>query len=227
MTAGAGPRLALLSTVVSVPAAFNPLLDELLPEVDRWHIVDESLLADAIRAGSLPPATADRVVAQVRLAVDAGADAVLVTCSSIGAAAETSDAVVPVPVRRIDAPMAMEAVERGRRIGVLATLRSTLEPTADLIRRMGVVRRREVDVEAAVADGAFDALRRGDRAEHDRLVARAAADLAARRDVLVLAQASMAPAIETLLDLGVPVLTSPRSGVAQMRRVLGLTPLRT
>ncbi len=219
------PRLALLSTLASVPAAFDPLLDVLLPEVDRWHVVDESLLADAVRAGSLPPPTARRVVAQVRLAVEAGADAVLVTCSSIGAAAEAADRAVAVPVRRIDAPMAAEAVGHGPRVGVLATLRSTLEPTADLVRRTAAARARDIDVLAVVADGAFDALRDGRRDEHDRLVATAAAELAARRDVLVLAQASMAPAVATLADVGVPVLTSPRTGIAQMRAVFGLTPL--
>ena len=221
------PRLALLSTLASVPVSIDPLLDELLPEAQRWHVVDESLLADAVRAGVLPDATARRVVAQVRLAVDAGADAVLVTCSSIGAAAETADGAVAVPVRRIDAPMAAEAVERGRRVGVLATLRSTLGPTADLVRRTAAAQRRGVDVAAVVVDGAFDALRSGHREEHNRLVAAAAAALAAHCDVLVLAQASMAPAVATLADVAVPVLTSPRTGIAQMRAALGLTPAPT
>jgi Asp/Glu/hydantoin racemase len=66
-------------------------------------------------------------------AVDAGADAVLVTCSSIGPAVEATRPFCPVPLFRIDEEMADRAIATGPRIGVLATLKSTLEPTRDLV----------------------------------------------------------------------------------------------
>ncbi|MBX6354319.1 MAG: hypothetical protein IRZ05_00520, partial [Micromonosporaceae bacterium] len=46
---------------------------------------------------------------------------------------------------------------------------------------------------------------------------------AARADVVVLAQASMAPAAR-LADVAAPVLTSPVGGVASLLRVVGPAP---
>jgi len=65
---------------------------------------------------------------------DSGADYILVTCSSIGAAVEKAAETANIPVLRVDQPMADLAVQTGKRIGVIATLQTTLEPTADLVR---------------------------------------------------------------------------------------------
>ena len=65
-------------------------------------------------------------------AQEAGADFILFTCSSIGPAVETAATLTDVPVLRVDQPMADKAVQLGKRIGVIATLSTTLEPTSDL-----------------------------------------------------------------------------------------------
>ncbi len=97
--------------------------------VAHRHVVDESLLADTVAAGHLTAAVTERVCRHVVGLVADGAEAVLVTCSSIGAAAEVAAGRVAVPVRRIDTPMAHAAVGMADRVGVLATLGTTLEPT--------------------------------------------------------------------------------------------------
>ena len=51
----------------------------------------------------------------------------MVTCSSIGRAVETAAELVATPVLRVDRPMAEQAVARASRIGVVATLPTTLE----------------------------------------------------------------------------------------------------
>src|SRR5215510_3576346 len=99
------------------------------------NIADDSLIKDVIRRGELTPKTARRVVEHVASAEAAGADHILVTCSSIGRAVETAAGLAGVPVLRVDQPMADQAVRTGKNIGVIATLPTTLEPTADLIRR--------------------------------------------------------------------------------------------
>lgn len=123
-----------------------------------------------------------------------------------------------VPVYRIDVPMVAQAVATGSRIGILATVESTLEPTRRLIEREAQHQGRTVELTASVCDGAFPALRAGRLTEHDAMVAAEAQKLAATVDVLVFAQASMARVIDALPPetLGVPVLTSPRSGVEQL-----------
>ncbi|WP_037577738.1 aspartate/glutamate racemase family protein [Phaeacidiphilus oryzae] len=218
-----GPRVCVLHTVAALPAVFDPLLRELAPRARPYHVVDESLLADTVAYGPLPR-TAARLAGYVQHAEAAGADAVLVTCSSIGPAAELARPLAGIPVLRIDQPMAEEAVRTGRRIAVLATLDSTLAPTADLIRRAAGSLGAGLTLTTTTCPGAYEARTGGDPARHDELIAEEARRLAAGHDVLVLAQASMAGALAALpADAlgGVPVLTSPRSGTAQLAALEG------
>lgn len=213
----AGPRVCLLHTVAALPAVFDPLLSDEAPGVHAYHMVDESLLADTVAHGPLPRTTA-RLASHLAQAEAAGAQAVLVTCSSIGPAAEAARPLLGIPVFRVDEPMAAQAVGTGPRIAVLATLDSTLQPTADLIRRQAEQSGTGIELTTSTCDGAYQARAAGDCAAHDRLIAEEARRLATRHDVLVLAQASMAAAVGTLPPdaLPVPVLTSPRSGTAQL-----------
>src|SRR3546814_4764838 len=79
-------------------------------------------------------ATMRQVIRLVGSTFDAGCDAALVTCSSIGAAVDIAAQLYDQPVLRVDRAMAEKAVATGRRIGVVATLSTTLNPTADLVR---------------------------------------------------------------------------------------------
>ena len=76
-----------------------------------------------------------RLVGHIDSAAQAGAGVVLVTCSSIGEGVRVARELFDFPVLRIDEPMAERAVDAGRRIGVLATLQTTLAPTVRLLRR--------------------------------------------------------------------------------------------
>jgi hypothetical protein len=113
-------------------------------------------------------------------------------------------------------------VERGARIGVLATLWSTLRPTAVLIERTAREADRTVEVRDRLCDGAFEALREGDTARHDQLVREGLRELIGWAEVIVLAQASMARVVETLSDdeRRTPILSSPRLGMERMRDIL-------
>lgn len=123
--------LALLHTSpVHVPV-FDALRDRQRPGLTLRHTVAPELLDRARREG--PGTVADEIAEVVRRAADEGAGAVLCTCSTLGAVAETVPAAVP--VLRIDRPMAEAAVARAGdgRITVAAALASTLGPTADLV----------------------------------------------------------------------------------------------
>jgi Asp/Glu/hydantoin racemase len=207
--------IGFVHTVLSLPPTFAALAEELVPDAEIFHIVDETLLGVTRKVGSLTPVTSRRVLGYVESAADAGADLVVVTCSSIGSAVDASRGFVGVPVLRIDEPMADEAVRLGGRVGVVATLSTTLEPTAELVARRAEVAGSPVEVVARVCDGAFDALSAGDRDRHDELVRDGLRQLIADVDVVVLAQASMARVVETLPEAGrtVPILSSPRLGM--------------
>jgi Asp/Glu/hydantoin racemase len=200
---------------------FKPLATELLPNANVFNMVDESLLCDIIACKGCPPATARRLVGHVISAEQAGAQYILVTCSSMGRAVEASRALVSAKVLRVDEPMADKAVATGKRIGVIATLPSTLEPTVELIRSRGAAQNKAIDLTSIVVEGAFDAVISGNGAKHDELVGAALKQLARKVDVIVLAQASMARVVESLKpeEKPVPILSSPRLAVEHLAAI--------
>lgn len=104
-------QVAFIHTSPTMIPVFKPLAAELLPkEVNVFNMVDESLLCDIIREKGCPPVTARRLVGHVVAADEAGAQHILVTCSSMGRAVEASRALVKAKVLRVDEPMADKAV---------------------------------------------------------------------------------------------------------------------
>ncbi|MGI4869894.1 MAG: aspartate/glutamate racemase family protein [Janthinobacterium lividum] len=215
--------LALLHTSATLVPVFQQLCAEHLPGVQVFNIVDDSLIKNVIRDGELTPDGARRVVNYVGSAEAGGADYVLVTCSSIGAAVETAAGLTGIPVLRVDQPMADQAVQTGRRIGVIATLPTTLGPTSDLVRRRAALAGKEIELTAVLCEGAFEALMSGDAARHDAMVAAALKDLVTKVDVVLLAQASMARVVDTLdaADRVVPILASPGIAIRHLATELG------
>ena len=187
-------------------------------------MVDESLIRNTIAAGCLEKVTIRRVISQIDSAGLAGADAVLVTCSSIGDAVTTAAGLFDFPVIRVDDAMAQKAVGLGDRVGVLATLRTTLEPTTTLVKKMAskLGPARQITVVDMLCDGAFDAVMAGDGAVHDSIVRAALLELMKRVDIVVLAQASMARVLGSMdpKSLIVPVLSSPELAVQRVGEVL-------
>lgn len=152
----------------------------------------------------------------------AGADAVLVTCSSIGPAVVFGQKLFDIPVIRVDEAMAEAAVRMGRRIGVMATLKTTLEPTIALLREKAKEAGIAIEIVESLCDGAFDAVLAGDAITHDRILSDALRNEMNGVDVVVLAQASMARVVKTMPEgtLIMPVLSSPEMAVMQARDVL-------
>jgi len=215
-------RLALIHTSAIMIPVFGELCAELLPDVELVHTVDESLLKDIIADKKLSKSTARRVVGLIISAEQAGADCIMVTCSSIGPAADLGRQLVDVPVIRVDEPMAISAVEAGSRIGVVATLPSTLNPTAELIKTQAEKRAKKIQLIKKLCEGAFEAVITGDGAAHDKIVAAGLQELTEQVDVIVLAQASMARVVDNLPaeTKKIPILSSPRLAVEHLVTLL-------
>ncbi|MBW9064099.1 Asp/Glu/hydantoin racemase [Rhizobium herbae] len=218
------PKLAMIHTVPGIIPVFNDLVGLHLRDWRSFNMVDESLLANTIREGALSHQTMRRLLTQIWSAVDAGASAVLVTCSSLGPAVDAALPLCPVPLFRVDDGMAIEALRRGSRIGVLATLASTLRPTTGLIERHAETMGLNVSLTSRLCEGAFDKLRSGDRAAHDAMIRQGLASLVDSVDVVVLAQASMANALNEMSETSVPILTSPELGVLHIASALNAHP---
>lgn len=214
--------LGLVHTSATLVPVFAQLCKDKLPGVEVFNIADDSLVKGIIAAGSLTPTIARRVASYLESAELAGADYIMVTCSSIGPAVEAGAKLIGVPVLRVDQPMADKAVATGKKIGVIATLQTTLEPTADLISRRADKAGKKIELMSRLCEGAFEALMSGDAATHDAKVAAALKELSQQVDVIVLAQASMARVVDTLApaDKRVPILASPGIAVDYLATVL-------
>ncbi len=218
-------RIYAVHTAMALVEPVTLLFREVLPEAKVNHIADDSLIQEVIAAGEVTRAVRKRLLSYYFAAVDGGADMVFNTCSSVGEVAEEARKLVPVPVFRIDEPMAIQAVESAVRIGVLATLSTTLEPTIALLQAKARDRGKKVILTEGLAAGAFQAVMAGDRDTHDRLILEAASRIAGKTDLLVLAQGSMARMEDQLALLtGKRVLSSPRSGVMAIRDYLAGKP---
>ncbi len=214
--------LGLVHTSATLVPVFAELCNKYLPGVKVFNIVDDSLIKNTIACGELTASTSKRVVNYAASAEEAGADFILFTCSSIGPAVETAATLTGVPVLRVDQPMADKAVQAGKRIGVIATLSTTLAPTSDLVQRRAAAAGKEIELKQVLCEGAFDALMSGDAATHDQKVAEALKQLVNETDVIVLAQASMARVVDTLseADRKVPILASPPIAMEYLQTII-------
>jgi Asp/Glu/hydantoin racemase len=218
--------LALIHTSPTLTPIFGSLCAEQMPETTIFHMVDESLIKDTIRAGEVRKITIRRLLGMVESAASAGADAIMATCSTLGPAVTLVQQMFDLPVIRVDEAMAEAAVRTGDRLGVMATLRTTLEPTTALLREKAAKAGRRIDLVECLCDGAFDAVLAGDTATHDRIVSAALLDQMSGVDAVVLAQASMARVVNALPAgvLRMPVLSSPELSVRRAHEILQSLP---
>ncbi len=216
--------LALIHTsqiFLTVEPMIQRLFSEIMPEVRLINIMDDSLLPHCMAEGKLTPVVVRRMCAYVVAAETAGADAALSLCSSLGPAVDVARTMVGIPVIKIDDAHTEKAVREASRIGVMATVATTLTPTVALIREKAAAIGKEVTVAESLSNAAFEALMGGDKEKHDAMVTGAARALAPGVDLILFAQASMtrlAPRVEQ--DTGKPVLTSPRLAIEYTKRVL-------
>jgi hypothetical protein len=216
-----------MKTVVAIHTAMpmveptKELFAKHLPDVRLINMVDDSLIQDVIRAGEVPAAVEKRLVQYYHSALDAGADLIFNTCSSVGDTALKARESLDVPLVKIDDAMARQAVLDAGSIGVLATLSTTLDPTVRLIRHFASELGKEVKIVEGLAEGAFQAVISGDRETHDRLILKSAERLAPEVELFVLAQGSMARMEGEIANAtGKKVLSSPERGVLQVKEVL-------
>ncbi len=222
-------KIAILHTsfvFVSVEPIINELIAELIPDAEVLHFVDSDVLATVVREGGISKQSENRMTHLALAAEAAGADIIFSACSSLGPALDIAALSTSIPVVKIDEAMAALAAHDGIRVGVLATVPTTLGPTSDLILSKAAELGRDVVIEKRLCSGAFDILMSGDRETHDSMVIAQAVDLAQNVDLIVLAQASMSRLAQVLRERTQrPVLSSPRMGVEYLAERVAALPV--
>jgi aspartate/glutamate racemase len=214
-------RIALVHALRASMAPIEVAFAEAWPQAVLQHLLDDALPGDLERAGRIDAGIEERFVRLARYAVDAGADAVLFTCSAFGGAIDAARAAVAVPVVKPNEAMLDEAVRSSGDVVLLATFAPTLASMVPEFEAAAAAIGRRVRVRPVLVAGAMDAVSRGAFEAHDALIVDAAIEHAGGSVVVALAQFSMARAAPLVRRrLGAPVLTTPESAVAGLRRRL-------
>ena len=213
--------LAVINTTPVTITGLKPYFETLLPEVQVVNFLDETILKEINREGMITNSVRYRFYSMVISAAMNKPDAILCACSSVGGLLEEASHLIDVPVFRIDEPMTRQAVKQGAKIGVAATLKSTLLPTLDLLKRQAKKAGRQIEIQTMLIEEAGLLLNSGKIDEYNRLISSKLQALIESNDIVVLAQASMAEALRLIDNWEkLPVLTSPQSGIAALKEVL-------
>ncbi|SEN40427.1 aspartate/glutamate racemase family protein [Lihuaxuella thermophila] len=213
--------LAIIHTTPVTVTSLKELAARYLPDYKLIHFIDESILPQLRENGGKIEEVEERLVQYAAFAEQSGADVILNACSSVGEVAEKMKERVQVPVVRIDEAMAEEAIRRGKRIAVVATLSTTLVPTRKLLETKAAEHRKQIHLHPVLVEEAFRRLQAGDADGHDQLLVEKLSELSKEMDVVVLAQASMARAAAQLpAPEQEKCLTSPELGMKLVADVM-------
>lgn len=203
---------------------------EIMPEVTVLHITDDTIQwaftkameARGVAQEHIPRSNYYRVATYCRFLQEAGAHAILFGCSTMNRSVEYARPMIDLPIIAIDRPMMDRAVRIGARIGLLATLDTTVPSSLRQLRNAAADAGRDIEIVEIFVGEAFRALRSGDQAGHDRLLLEAIGAHQGQVDVIAMAQLSMAVLERRIEEAGfrIPVLNSGREGFTRVREVL-------
>lgn len=215
-------NVVFIHTVLPMATVFDELAQEILPsDAVCYHVGDDMLAKVVVRQGGLSPFIYRRLAEHVLAAERAGADVVQVTCSSISPCVDPASELVEIPVLKVDQALVDEGISLGTNIGVAATAKTALKPTADLVSERALLAGKAARVETAFCDGAYGAMYT-EPEKHDRIIRQTLRSLMERNDVILLAQGSMARVVDTIPpeDQLAPILSNTRLAIERLRDVL-------
>lgn len=214
-------RIACIHTVYSVIESFTRQLREGIPGEFLIHtLYDDFLATDPTETSKFSAINHSRLRLDMQAQALTGADIIVVSCSTLSPSVRLLRREFNVPVVTIDGAMVSQAVSLGARIGLLATANSTVKPSRSALEAAATDAGKAVDIQVVCNEEAIRALKAGDKETHDKLVLEMAERLQGR-DVIVLAQASMAHMEQAVAErTGLPTLSSPRRCVEEIRKIM-------
>jgi Asp/Glu/hydantoin racemase len=215
-----GKKIAILHTTIVTVPLLKKISKEILPDVDIYNFVDDSILPQLLEGKHNQDFVFEKLLQYSNFAQKQGVDLILCACSSVGEFVEYANDEFDIPVVRIDEAMAENAVKMGRKIYVMATLQTTLEPSYRLIKNK-VVNNKHVLIESILLKEAYMLLQQEKVKEHDRYIAERLVDIVQDESVVVLAQASMSNALAYVpAKFHSRILASTVSGMRRVAEIL-------
>lgn len=217
-----GKTLGIIHAVNLTIRAMQPFLERYIPGVEVMHLCDDTIQRDNIRAGVgvIPKHNYVKFAQYAYNLQEAGADIILLACSTFNYAAELARPMIRVPIMQIDRPMMETAVTQGRRIGLLATLSTTVPSSERLLRIVAAEQKRDIEITTVLREEAFRAIQKGDADTHNSILLEEIDRLSGQVDAIVMAQLSMSALAPQLTNTQVPVYDSGTTGFGRIRHML-------
>lgn len=208
---------ALIST-----KSVQPFIDEILPDVKIVHFVDDTIQNSnfACEPGIIPKENYFKFAQYARNLEIAGADIIMLACSTFNRAVEFARPMITIPMLQIDRPMMDLAVQDGKRIGLLATVPTTVPASERLLKLAASEVGKDVEITTILCTQAFDEIKKGNVDRHNELLLEEIDKLSNQVDAIVMAQVSMSALEPLLVNLKVPVYNSGRTGFNKVREIL-------
>lgn len=215
-----GPRIALVHALAEAIAPANDAFASVWPEARIFNVMDDSLSRDQGAEGAVSDAMTARVTALAHYCASTGASAVQFTCSAFSQCIDAAQATLDIPLLKPDEAMIEDAFTYGPRLGAVATLQPAVNAITAQVDAYATAMGVRPQFDVRLAEGALEAFRAGDAAEHDRRIADAVASLGPC-DVVMLAQYSMLRATPLIRTVGdVPLLSAPVAAARKLRELL-------
>ena len=214
--------LGIIHAVNLTIRAMQPFVEKFIPKVDVVHLCDDTIQRDNIVAGVgvIPKRNYFKFAQYAHNLQEAGADMILLACSTFNYAAELARPMIDIPIMQIDRPMMELAVCQGRRIGLLATLATTVPSSERLLRIVAAENKKDIEVVTVLREEAFRAIQTGDAGTHNAVLMEEIDRLSDKVDCIVMAQLSMSALAPHLSATKVPVYDSGTTGFGRVREML-------
>jgi glutamate racemase len=221
-----GKKLGIIHAAVFTAQTVKKYIDEILPEVEIFHAGDDSIQAANLKAGPgvIPKINYFKFITLAHFLQDAGVDLIMLGCSTFNSAVDVARPVIDVPLLQIDRPMMDLAVQQGNRVGLLATLPTTVPSSEKLLRSAAKDAGKEITITTVLAEEAFEVLMAGDQEKHNEMLLEEIDKLSRSVDCVVMAQVSMSVLESSLMNTRVPVYNSGRTGFTKARQILEAQP---
>jgi len=213
-------RIALIH---ATRLAIDPIVNafhKYWPEAEPVSLLDETLSIDRSKDDHLTDELSDRIIKLNGHAESFGAAGILFTCSAFGEAIEIAAAVTEIPVLKPNEAMFEKAFSLGERVAMVYTFPPAVAGMEQEFNDEANARSSKATVRSVFAEGARDAVERGDIKAHNQIIC----DTVSRvkdADVILLAHFSMATAASDASKVtDIPVLSSPETAVVKIKSLI-------
>lgn len=214
--------IALVSITLNAANPMTDYLNQINSEIKISNYLDTGLMDRIREEGQISDELIGRMFGLLSRAAADGADGIILTCTVFSAYVPYFSRLLSVPVICPDGAMLEKAAKAAGTKAIICTFEGTVRPTKDLYLRYCREYGAGEHVELYTLPDAYEAMQQGDITTGNRLILKKVRELDGRYDHIILAQISMAGAVNGYLPQHAVVYTSPASAYEALNAAIEL-----